>query len=54
MLENLTDETCERLNPALNDVVPVKQCLYRDTSIFQEADADKVSKKYFGIVQRIT
>ena len=49
MLENLTDETCERLNPALNDVVPVKQCLYRDTSIFQEADADKVSKSILGL-----
>lgn len=50
MLENLTDETCERLNLALNDVIPVKQRLYRDTSIFQEADADKDFKKYFGIV----
>ncbi len=49
MLENLTDETCERLNPALNDVVPVKQRLYRDTSIFQEADADKVSKSILGL-----
>lgn len=47
MLENLTDETCERLNLALNDVVPVKQRLYRDTSIFQEADADKVSKVFW-------
>ena len=49
MLENLTDETCERLNLALNDVVPVKQRLYRDTSIFQEADADKVSKSILGL-----
>lgn len=49
MLEDLMDETCERLNLALNDVIPVKQRLYRDTSIFQEADADKVSK-VFGIV----
>lgn len=43
MLENLTDETCERLSLALNDMLPVRQILYRDTSIFQEADADKVS-----------
>ena len=49
MLENLTDETCERLNLALNDVIPVKQRLYRDTSIFQEADADKVSKSILGL-----
>ena len=49
MLENLTDETCERLNLALNDAIPVKQRLYRDTSIFQEADADKVSKSILGL-----
>ena len=49
MLEDLMDETCERLNLALNDVIPVKQRLYRDTSIFQEADADKVSKSILGL-----
>lgn len=49
MLENLTDETCERLNLALNDAIPVKRCLYKDTSIFQEADADKVSKSILGL-----
>lgn len=47
MLENLTDETCERLNLALNDAIPVKRCLYKDTSIFQEANADKVSKVFW-------
>ena len=49
MLENLTDETCERLSLALNDVLPVRQILYRDTSIFQEADADKVSNSILGL-----
>ena len=49
MLENLTDETCERLNLALNDAIPVKRCLYKDTSIFQEANADKVSKSILGL-----
>ena len=49
MLENLTDETCERLSLALNDMLPVRQILYRDTSIFQEADADKVSNSILGL-----
>jgi hypothetical protein len=49
MLENLTDETCERLSLALNDVLPVRQILYRDTSIFQEADVDKVSNSILGL-----
>ena len=49
MLENLTDETCERLSLALNDVLPVKQIFYRDTSIFQEADVDKVSNSILGL-----
>lgn len=49
MLENLTDETCERLSLALNDVLPVRQIFYRDTSIFQEADVDKVSKSILGL-----
>lgn len=49
MLENLTDETCERLNLALNDVVPVKQRLYRDTSIFKRLMRTRF-QKYFGIV----
>ena len=39
-------------NLALNDAIPVKQRLYRDTSIFQEADADKVSKSPVLTVQR--
>lgn len=49
MLENLTDETCERLSLALNDVLPVKQKSYKDTSIFQEADVDKVSNSILGL-----
>ena len=49
MLENLTDETCERLSLALNAVLPVKQIFYRDTSIFQEADVDKVSNSILGL-----
>ena len=49
MLENLTDETCERLSLALNDVLLVKQKSYKDTSIFQEADVDKVSNSILGL-----
>ena len=49
MLENLTDETCEHLNLALNNVIPVKQIFYRDTSIFQGADVEKVAKSILGL-----
>ena len=50
MLENLTDETCERLNPALNDVVPVKQKrLYRDTSIFKRLMRIRFQKVFLGL-----
>ena len=48
-LEDLDDESCERLGIMLNEVVPMKDVLYRDTPFFESVNPQKVATRIIGL-----
>lgn len=48
-LENLDDESCERLGVIQNEVVPMKKVLYKETPFFESANPERVANRIIGL-----
>ena len=48
-LENLDDESCERLGVIQNEVVPMKKVLYKETPFFESVNPERVANRIIGL-----